>query len=94
MTADQSCAKFSHRFGFGVASLLGTGLTVLVSDRDINRRDADALLRIVVEGIKRCEAGLAISRQDSLEPFVDESKDRGTGTEIGRNRNYAVRILC
>src|SRR3546814_17942967 len=48
---------------------------------------------IGVKGIERREAGLALARKQRLEAVVHIGQDRRAGTEIGGDRQDAVRVL-
>lgn len=73
--------------------LFGRGLAVFVGHSNIESRNAKGLAAIGVKGIERRKAGLAIARKQRLEALVHIGQDRRAGTEIGGDRQDAVRVL-
>ena len=93
LASDQPCAQIGDGVGFGVTLLLGAGLAVFVGHGDVEGRDAQAVVAIVMERVEGGEAGLPIGREHGLEALVDEGEDRGAGAEIGGDRQEAVGVL-
>ena len=56
LTADQPRAQIGDRIGFSVTLLLGAGLAVLVGHGDVEGRDAQAIVGIVVKRVEGREA--------------------------------------